>query len=323
MRASITTTIPVRNGEKFIGQTLESLAGQTRRPDRVIVLDNVSTDRTAEIVQNFKGLPIEYIRNPKDIGLWPNFNRCLEFAEQTDYLQILHADDVICPRFYEVMTRNLEDCKGRGLGWCLDERIDESNRVLSVSGRPDGTVVVYDKDTFLAQKAEIGNQAYCATLLKTNFQPIPEKFATDVLIYADMIYWPKYGIQCDKIVQVNEALARYRWHGSNMTNVVAPDLKTLVSDIWKTMETVEALREKKPGMVRRAKLKGLVSVRAGIMAKRFRQLGKAKYSRDIVRMARSYTGWPLWLAGQSLVQARELIVFKIAGRPRHPQNIFS
>jgi len=323
MRASITTAIPVRNGEQFIGQTLESLVRQTRKPDRVVVLDNVSTDATAQIVQSFQGLPLEYIRHPTDIGLWPNFNRCLDYAAETDYLQILHADDVICPRFYEVMTRNLEDCKGRGLGWCLDERIDEENRVLSVSGKADGTVHVFDKDTFLARKAEIGNQAYCATLIKTNYQPIPEKFATDVLIYADMIYWPKYGLYCGKIVQVNELLARYRWHGSNMTNVVAPDLKTLVSDIWKTMETVEALREKKPGLVRRTKLKGLVSVRAGIMAKRFRQMGKSNYSREIVRMARSYTGWPLWMAGQSLVQLRELLVFRLGRRPRHPKNIFS
>ena len=122
---------------------------------------------------------------------------------------------------------------------------------------------------------------------------------------------------------VNEALAQYRWHGSNMTNVVAPDLTTLVSDIWKTMDIVEALREKKPGVVRRTKLTGLVSVRAGIMAKRFRQLGNMKYSRDIVKMARAHTGWPLWLAGQFLVQLRELLVYKIARRPRHRQNIFS
>ncbi|HEY5909667.1 MAG TPA: glycosyltransferase family A protein [Verrucomicrobiae bacterium] len=323
MKVSITTTIPVRNGQAFIGQTLESLARQTRKPDRVVVLDNVSTDATTQIVQSFKGLPIEYIRHPKDIGLWGNFNRCLDFAAETDYLQILHADDALGPRFYEVMTRQLDDCRGRGLAWCLDDRIDENNRLLSVSGKPDGQVIVWDRDTFLARKAEIGNQAFCATLLKTDYQPIPERFQTDVLIYADMVFWPKFGMHCDKIVLVNEALAQYRWHGSNMTNVVAPDLTTLVSDIWKTMDIVEALREKTPGVVRRTKLTGLVSVRAGIMAKRFRQLGNTKYSRDIVKMARAHTGWPLWLAGQFLVQLRELLVYKIARRPRHRQNIFS
>ena len=38
--SNIITTIPVYNGEKFIRQTLESVARQTLPPDRVIVLDN-------------------------------------------------------------------------------------------------------------------------------------------------------------------------------------------------------------------------------------------------------------------------------------------
>ena len=66
MRVSITTTIPVKNGQQFILQTLESLAAQTLKPDRVIVLDNLSTDSTPQIVQSFKGLPVEFVRNDKD-----------------------------------------------------------------------------------------------------------------------------------------------------------------------------------------------------------------------------------------------------------------
>ncbi len=323
MKASVTTTIPVRNGQEFLAQTLESLARQTRKPDRVVVLDNLSTDATPRIVQEFKGLPIEFIRNPKDIGLWANFNRCLDFASETEYLQILHADDALCPQFYEVMTRQLEDCRGFGLAWCLDERIDEKNRHMTFSGKPDGRVEVLDRDTFLAMKAAIGNQAFCATLLKTNYQPLPERFPMDVLIYGDMVYWGKFGALCQKRVHVHLPLAQYRWHETNSTVFVAPDLKNLVVDAWRTMETVEALRDRKPGFIRRSKLKGLMAVRGGIMAKRFRQLGNYKYSRDIVRTARGYTGWPLWLAGQFLVQLRELLVFKIGRRPRHRQNIFS
>jgi len=44
MAAKITTTIPIRNSAQFFRQTLESLAAQTRKPDRVVVLDNCSTD---------------------------------------------------------------------------------------------------------------------------------------------------------------------------------------------------------------------------------------------------------------------------------------
>jgi hypothetical protein len=323
MKCALTTTIPVRNCQPFVRQTLESVARQTRRPDRVIVLDNCSTDETPQIVKGFTDLPIEYIRNPRDLGAFGNFNRCLEFAADTEYLQILHGDDLISPEFYETMTQHLADCAGRGMAWCLDERIDEKGQRLSVSGKTDGQVQTLDRDTFLARKAEISNQAFCATLLKTNGQPAPESFPTEMPILGDMVYWAVFGAHCQKLVTVNLALAQYRWHGGNETVFRAPTIEALVVDEWRTMQKVEALRGKPPGLVRRMKLKGLLAVRSGIKAKRVGQLGQRDYSREIAEKARGYTGLPLWLAGQLVVELRELLVFKLGRRPRHRQNIFS
>ena len=44
MKPFIITTIPVKNGERFILAALRSLARQTHRPDRVIVLDNAKVN---------------------------------------------------------------------------------------------------------------------------------------------------------------------------------------------------------------------------------------------------------------------------------------
>src|SRR4051812_16916577 len=112
MQANIITVIPVYNGEKFIGRTLESVAKQTVKPDRVIVLDNCSTDGTEKIVREFKGVACEYIRNPKNLGLFGNCNRALEYAPETKYLLLLCADDCIEPSFFQESTAALEDCDG-------------------------------------------------------------------------------------------------------------------------------------------------------------------------------------------------------------------
>jgi glycosyltransferase involved in cell wall biosynthesis len=64
----LTTVIPVYNGERFIGETLRSVARQIRKPDRLIVIDNRSTDRTQEIVKEFTELPIEWIQMRKISG---------------------------------------------------------------------------------------------------------------------------------------------------------------------------------------------------------------------------------------------------------------
>jgi glycosyltransferase involved in cell wall biosynthesis len=288
-----------------------------------VVLDNCSQDRTEEIVRNFKDIPCEFIRNPSNLGLFRNFNRCLDFADQTEFLHILHADDLIEPAFYEVMAGLLSDCPGRGLAWSLDERIDENGQHLSDSGKPDGRIEVLAKDDFLKRKAEIGNQAFCATLLRTNHQPSPCRFPTDYPILGDMVFWAAYGAHCEKLVHVHRLLANYRWHGANQTVFLGPSIQALILDEWRTMETNEALRGKGWSLDRKLKLKGLLAVRSGIKAKRVRQNGNAAYSADIVRAARAITGWPLWLAGQALVELRDLLVFKLGGRPRHPKNIYS
>ena len=323
VKPKIITTIPVYNGQEFIRETLESLSRQTLKPDRVLVLDNRSSDRTEEIVKNFADIQCEFLVNPIHLELFGNFNHCLDFADQGDYLHILHADDLIQPDFYETMVKVLSDCEGRGLAWCLDERIDEKGRHLSISGKSDGRVQVLTRDVFLARKAEIGNQAFCGTLMKTNREPSPARFPENVPIVGDAAFWPRFGLHCKKIVTVNLPLAQFRWHGSNQTVFRANHIQGLIDDEWRLMAEVEALRDKPPGALRTMKLKGLMAVRSGIKAKRFRQMGNAAYARQIAQTARRYTGLPLWLAGQCLVELRELLVFRIGGRPKHPKNVFS
>ena len=324
MTSRIVTAMPVYNNDEFILQTLESLARQTLRPDRVIVCDDGSTDKTQEIVRSFKPIQCEWLPNPKRLGLFGNFNRCLDLADQGEYLQILHADDLLEPGFYQKMTGVLEDSPDLGMAWCLDERIDEKNERLSISGKPDGAIEVLEKDDFLKRKAEIGNQAFVATLLKTCHRPPPCHFPMDMPILGDMVFWAAFGNHCKKVVHVHELLAKYRWHGGNATNAAAPSIQALILDEWRTMETNEMLRG--PGamsLMRSVKLRGLLAVRSGIKAKRFRQQSNPVYSKQIVDAAKNITGTPLWLAGQVLVELRDLIVYTILGRPRHPKNVFS
>lgn len=320
-QSRVITVIPVYNGERFIRQTLESLARQTVRPDRVVVLDNCSTDRTEEIVRGFELLRCEWVRNERNLGLFGNMNRALDFAAQTRFLHILPADDLVAPRFFEVMLPALEPGEGLGVAWCLDERIDEEGRRLSLSGRVTGRVRELTDEQYLKEKAEIGNQALGGTLFRTAGRESPCRFRMDMPILADVVFYGEWGQHCERIVRVEEALVQFRWHGGNMSCEMMPALQPLVLDEWKTMQHLEALRGGS-GWVRACKLRGLFGVRAGIKARRIRQLGNRLYSRQIVQAGRQISGWPLWLVAQCVVHARELLVYGIMRRRRHPQNVF-
>src|SRR5262249_24428133 len=121
MGSNIITIIPVYNGDRYIAETLQSVANQTVRPDRIIVIDNCSTDNTERVVKEFKAIQVEWLRNPTNIGLFANCNRALGFASETRHLLLLCADDLIQPRFFEVLVPALESCRGLGLAYCLDE----------------------------------------------------------------------------------------------------------------------------------------------------------------------------------------------------------
>lgn len=321
MQSNVITVIPVYNGEKFLLRTLQSVANQTRRPDRLVVLDNCSTDRTEKIVREFTGMNCELIRNERNLGLFGNMNRALTFAAQTRHLHILCADDLIAPKFFETMLPTLESCKGFGLAYCLDERIDENDEHLSLSGRVTGAVEAIPVAAYLQHKGEIANQALGGTIYKTNSQKAPVQFRMDMPILADVVFYAEFGAHCEQIIKVNEPLTQYRWHGTNQSCELMPGIQPLVIDEWKTMQLVEALRGE-AGFLRSCKLKGLFGVRSGIKARRIRQLGNRKYSREIVAAGRKISGWPLWLAAQCVVHARELVVYGILRRRRQPNNVF-
>jgi len=323
MKSNIITVIPVYNGEKYIRETLDSVARQTLRSDRVIVVDNCSTDDTAKIVQEYKEVKCEYLRNPQNIGLFANCNRALEFAAETNHLLLLCADDLIEPKFFETMTAALSDCDGLGLAYCLDERIDENGKHLSVSGKVDGKLEEIPMETFLTRKAEISNQAFSGSLMKTNYQKAPCSFVLDMPILADVAFWAQWGKHCRKIVQVNQALCKYRWHGENTTNTVMPGIGALVLDEWRVIQMNEQLRNGSRSFIREFNLKGLFAVRTGIKAKRIKQQNNLNYSREIINEGKKISGPLAWYMAQIVVQLRDLLIYKILGRTMHPKNVYS
>src|SRR4051812_11139890 len=287
------------------------------KPDRLIVLDNCSADNTAKIVQEFTAFKCEYIRNSKNLGLFGNCNKALEFAAETKYLLLLCADDLITPRFFETLTSSLDSCEGLGLAYCLDERIDENDKHLSISGKVTGQLQEIAADRFIERKAEIANQAFSGSLMKTNYQKSPVEFRLDMPILADVAFWAAWGKHCKRIVQVDEPLCKYRWHGDNTTNTVMPGIQTLILDEWKVMQLNEALRNGKSRWVRDFKLRGLFAVRTGIKAKRIRQQNNLTYSREIVHEGKRISGPIAWLMGQMVVEARDFVVYGLMRRPRH------
>jgi glycosyltransferase involved in cell wall biosynthesis len=94
----------VYNGERFLAQQLDSLLGQTLRDFELIISDNASTDRTAEICREYEARDarVRYIRQPANIGAPRNWNFVADQA-RGQYFLGASAND-----FYD--ARMLEKC---------------------------------------------------------------------------------------------------------------------------------------------------------------------------------------------------------------------
>ena len=105
----ITLGLLVYNGERYLGQTIDSLLSQTYGDFELLVSDNASTDGTEEICRSYAALDrrISYIRQNENIGAMGNFNYLASRAT-TDYFKWCAADDLIAPNFLATCIEFLE-----------------------------------------------------------------------------------------------------------------------------------------------------------------------------------------------------------------------
>jgi glycosyltransferase involved in cell wall biosynthesis len=140
----ISICIPTYNNELFLQETLESVICQSYANFEVIIIDDCSTDRTAEIAQNYAlhDVRVRFLANPTNLGMVHNWNRCLEMAQGT-YVKFLFGDDLLTST--ETLGRMVEVLdEERDVSLVASARtvIDENSRVLEIlAGFPDGTKI--------------------------------------------------------------------------------------------------------------------------------------------------------------------------------------
>jgi len=95
MKPLVSILIPAYNAEKSLPYTLESAVAQTWPRKEIIVVDDGSTDRTADVARGFasKGVKIVSTENQ---GLSAAVNNAYRLS-QGDYIQELDADDILAP----------------------------------------------------------------------------------------------------------------------------------------------------------------------------------------------------------------------------------
>jgi glycosyltransferase involved in cell wall biosynthesis len=91
----VSILIPAYNAEALIGYTLESAANQTWPRKEIIVVDDGSLDRTAEVARRFASKNVKVV-STENRGLSGAVNNAFKLC-QGDYIQELDSDDLLSP----------------------------------------------------------------------------------------------------------------------------------------------------------------------------------------------------------------------------------
>ncbi|MBN2676183.1 MAG: glycosyltransferase family 2 protein, partial [Alphaproteobacteria bacterium] len=96
MKSKITIIIPVYNTEKYLHQCLKSIEEQTDKSFKKIYVDDASTDRSLQILEEYekKDKNITVLSLKENTGGGAAKNKAIELVK-TPYFMIVDSDDYI------------------------------------------------------------------------------------------------------------------------------------------------------------------------------------------------------------------------------------
>ena len=92
----VAVLMSVYNGEKYLREAINSILSQTFNDFEFLIINDGSTDGTADILKSYTDSRIKIINNEKNIGLTKSLNKGLKIAKG-EYIARQDADDISMP----------------------------------------------------------------------------------------------------------------------------------------------------------------------------------------------------------------------------------
>lgn len=204
-RVSIIT--PMYNAEKTIAQTIESVLKQSYDNWEMIIMDDCSSDKCAEIVRSYqeKDNRIHYYREESNCGVARTRNDAVLKAEGR-YLAFLDSDDIWKA---DKLKRQIEFMEQNEAAFCYT-----ACSVIDEAGNPAG------KTRYVPEVADYkqllkGNYIPCLTVLLDREQI--ELPAFPQIPHEDYAVWLTILQNGTKAYGINEVLAEYRVNKSSVS----------------------------------------------------------------------------------------------------------
>lgn len=227
--------MPAYNGERFIGEAIESLRAQTYREWELVVVNDGSTDGTARIARGFHDGRISVIDQPNG-GEATARNTALRHM-RGEFVAFLDADDLYLPGHLETAARVLGGGGQFDATYSDGFYCDESGRLLqTLSSR---RIPPADGDIFehVVRSSAMLGPPVCVVMRRALIVERGLRFDAGITIGPDWDFFVQYA-ETGRFKYVPETTCVYRLHGRNISTAAGAARRTrdLATCRWKAIQ---------------------------------------------------------------------------------------
>jgi glycosyltransferase involved in cell wall biosynthesis len=209
----VSVVMPVFNGERFVGDAIDSVLRQTFTDLELVIVDDGSTDRTAHIVASRAKRDSRIVaqRLPTNQGLVAARNACAALA-RGDFLAVLDADDMSLPDRLERQVAFLRAHPDVGVLGASVQLIDESGRIGRLKTFPSGPGLVAWSMVFF------NSLAHSTVMMRRSTWTAVGHYAPEMKYGAEDYDLLVRAMQVTRLENLPEVLVHYRtWPGNTST----------------------------------------------------------------------------------------------------------
>jgi glycosyltransferase involved in cell wall biosynthesis len=231
----VSIIIPTYNRGNIIGETITSIVNQTYKEWEIIIVDDGSTDRTEQTIEDFmKFYPIKYGKINQNKG--PSFarNTGMKVANGS-YAAFLDSDDVWASTFLEKLSSVLDDNYKVGLVYCDSQLYDEKKTPQYKFTFPD-----YDYKKLLNSDGMIPTGSF---LFRTKYWNEVGEFREDMMRAEDFEWQIRLGERV-KFKHHPETLHHYYRNKNGLISTTGRNPELLKSNLRILRNTQKNIKER-------------------------------------------------------------------------------
>lgn len=218
----VSVCINAYNSADVIGETIESVLNQTYKNLQIIIVDDCSTDNTAEIVKSYDDDRIELYTLPKNFNISNANNECLHRA-RGEYIAHIDSDDIWVEDKIEKQIKFLEENPQYGACFTHATLMDKTGRIFASGELPESFLTLFNRENmtqagFVRRFYDSSNFLCHSSVVmrKSVYEKLGDHDLTLNKLH-DYDYWIRMNFICPLYIYP-EKLVLYRiWHANNST----------------------------------------------------------------------------------------------------------